>query len=138
MSTLVTRTKIILPQRRKELLTRPRLLRQLYDLLDYKLILVIAPAGYGKTSLLLDFAHQVELPVCWYSIDSLDQDFLRFLEHFIASVRLHFPEFGQESLAAVETTSQPLNIDRLVSTVVNDAYEHIKEHSCWYWTITTW
>ena len=128
MSTLVTRTKIILPQRRKELLTRPRLLRQLYDLLDYKLILVIAPAGYGKTSLLLDFAHQVELPVCWYSIDSLDQDFLRFLEHFIASVRLHFPEFGQESLAAVETTSQPLNIDRLVSTVVNDAYEHIKEH----------
>jgi LuxR family transcriptional regulator, maltose regulon positive regulatory protein len=128
MSTLVTRTKIILPQRRKELLTRPRLVRQLYDLLDYKLILVIAPAGYGKTSLLLDFAHQVELPVCWYSIDSLDQDFLRFLEHFIASVRLHFPEFGQESLAAVETTSQPLNIDRIVSTVVNDAYEHIKEH----------
>jgi LuxR family maltose regulon positive regulatory protein len=128
MSTLVTRTKIILPQRRKELLSRPRLLQQLYDLLDYKLILVIAPAGYGKTSLLLDFAHQVELPVCWYSIDSLDQDFLRFLEHFIASIRLNFPEFGQESLAAIEAANQPINMDRLVSTVVNDAYEHIKEH----------
>ena len=128
MSTLVTRTKIILPQRRKELLSRSRLLQQLYDLLDYKLILVIAPAGYGKTSMLLDFAHQVELPVCWYSIDDLDQDFLRFLEHFIACIRLHFPEFGSESLSAIETASQPLNIDRLVSTVVNDAYEHIKEH----------
>jgi len=129
MSTLVTRTKVILPQRRKELLSRPRLVRQLYDLLDYKLILVIAPAGYGKTALLLDFAHQVELPVCWYSIDSLDQDIQRFLEHFVAALKQRFPEFGNESLTAIETTSQPsLDTDRLVSAIVNDAYEHIREH----------
>jgi LuxR family maltose regulon positive regulatory protein len=129
MSNLVTRTKVILPQRRKELLSRPRLLHQLSDLLDYKLILVIAPAGYGKTALLLDFTHQVELPTCWYSIDNLDQDFQRFLEHFAAAIKQRFPEFGSEALNAIETTSQPdLNIDRLVSAIVNDAYEHIREH----------
>ena len=129
MSTLVTRTKVILPQRRKELLSRPRLIRQLYDLLDYKLILVVAPAGYGKTALLLDFAHQIELPVCWYSIDSLDQDIQRFLVHFISAISLRFPEFGHESMAAVDTINQPSqNIDLLVSAVVNDAYEHIREH----------
>lgn len=129
MSTLVTRTKVILPQRRKELLSRPRLIHQLYDLLDYRLILVIAPAGYGKTSLLLDFAQQVELPTCWYSIDNLDQDIQRFLEHFVAAIEQRFPEFGRESSNAIETTNQPeLNIDRLVSAIVNDAYEHIREH----------
>jgi ATP/maltotriose-dependent transcriptional regulator MalT/DNA-binding SARP family transcriptional activator len=129
MSSLVTRTKVILPQRRKELLSRSRLIHQLNDLLDYKLILVIAPAGYGKTALLLDFAHQTDLPTCWYSIDNLDQDFQRFLEHFAAAIKQRFPEFGGEALNAIETTSQPdLNINRLVSAMVNDAYEHIREH----------
>lgn len=129
MSGLVTRTKVILPQRRKELLSRSRLIHQLNDLLDYKLILVIAPAGYGKTALLLDFAHQTDLPTCWYSIDNLDQDFQRFLEHFAAAIKQRFPEFGGEALNAIETTSQPdLNINRLVSAMVNDAYEHIREH----------
>jgi len=129
MSHLVTRTKVILPQRRKELLSRPRLINLLYDLLDYKLILVIAPAGYGKTSLLLDFTHQIDLPVCWYSLDALDQSILRFITHFIAALNHRFPNYGAQSTAALEAVNQ-LNpdINRLVTVIVNDIYEHIQEH----------
>jgi LuxR family maltose regulon positive regulatory protein len=129
MSNLVTRTKVILPQRRKELLSRPRLINLLYDLLDYKLILVIAPAGYGKTSLLLDFTHQVDLPVCWYSLDTLDQGILRFITHFIAAINQRFPSFGALSNTALEAASQlSPDINRLVTVIVNDIYEHIQEH----------
>jgi LuxR family maltose regulon positive regulatory protein len=125
----VTRTKILLPRRRPDLLSRQRLLDLLYDLLDYKLIIIAAPAGYGKTSLLVDLAHQTELPVCWYTLDSLDRDPRRFITHFIASIAHRFPAFGQRSAAALQAMSQTsLNLDQMATTIVNEAYEHIREH----------
>jgi LuxR family maltose regulon positive regulatory protein len=124
-----TLTKVILPQRRKELFTRQRLINLLYDLLDEKLILVIAPAGYGKTSLLVDFAHQVDSPVCWYSIDELDQTPERFFTYFIAAIHHQFPTFGEASRAALRAINPfTPDINQLVSVIVNDAYEHIQDH----------
>jgi ATP/maltotriose-dependent transcriptional regulator MalT/two-component SAPR family response regulator len=124
-----TLTKVILPQRRKELFTRQRLINLLYDLLDEKLILVIAPAGYGKTSLLIDFTYQVDLPVCWYAVDELDQTPERFFTYFIAALHQRFPTFGEASSVALKAIN-PFNpdINQLVSVIVNDAYEHIQEH----------
>jgi LuxR family maltose regulon positive regulatory protein len=124
-----TPTKVILPQRRKDLFTRQRLINLLYDLLDEKLILVIAPAGYGKTSLLIDFAYQVDLPVCWYAVDDLDQTPERFFAYFIAALHRRFPQFGEASKVALKALN-PFNpnINQLVSVIVNDAYEHIQEH----------
>ena len=129
MARKLTPTKVILPQRRKELFTRQRLINLLYDLLDEKLILVIAPAGYGKTSLLIDFAYQVDLPVCWYAVDELDQTTERFFSFFIAALHRCFPEFGEASKAAVKAIN-PFNpdINQLVSVIVNDAYDHIQQH----------
>jgi ATP/maltotriose-dependent transcriptional regulator MalT/DNA-binding SARP family transcriptional activator len=125
----VTRTKVIVPRRRADLLSRQRLLDQLYELLDYKLIILTAPAGYGKTSLLVDFAHQAELPVCWYALDNLDQDPQRFIAHIIASIAHTFPAFGKHSAAALDSTSQTnLDVNQMVSIIVNDVYEHIREH----------
>jgi LuxR family maltose regulon positive regulatory protein len=124
-----TPTKVILPQRRKDLFTRQRLINLLYDLLDEKLILIIAPAGYGKTSLLIDFAYQVDLPVCWYAVDELDQTPERFFTYFVTALRRRFPEFGTDSLAAIKAINQfNPDINQLVSVIVNDAYEHIQEH----------
>jgi LuxR family transcriptional regulator, maltose regulon positive regulatory protein len=124
-----TLTKVILPQRRKELFTRQRLINLLYDLLDEKLILVIAPAGYGKTSLLVDFAYQVDSPVCWYAVDELDQTPERFFTYFIAAIHRRFPNFGEDSRAALRAINPfSPDINQLVSVIVNDAYEHIQEH----------
>ena len=129
MPITVTRTKIVLPRRRSDLLSRQRLVDALYDLMDCKLIIVAAPAGYGKTSLIIDFAHQAEFPACWYALDPLDRDIRRFLTYFIAAIRQRFPTFGQHSISALEGAgSGELDLDRMVTTVVNDAYENIQEH----------
>lgn len=125
----IVRTRILAPRRRNDLLSRQRLLDLMFDLLDKKLVLVVAPAGYGKTSLLVDFAEKIEFPVCWYSISAHDQDPLRFFSHFISSIQVKFPAFGQSSFTALHNASQgTLDLNYLVSTVINDAYENITEH----------
>src|SRR5512139_2179633 len=96
-----TQTKVVLSRRRRDLLTRQGLINLLYDLMDEKLVLVIAPAGYGKTSLLIDFSYQVDLPVCWYAVDELDQTAERFFTYFIAALHKRFPAFGETSKAAL-------------------------------------
>jgi LuxR family maltose regulon positive regulatory protein len=129
MARKATPTKVILPQRRKDLFTRQRLINLLYDLLDEKLILVIAPAGYGKTSLLIDFAYQVDLPVCWYAVDDFDQTPERFITYFIAALHRRFPAFGEASRVALKALNPfTPDLNQLVSVIVNDAYEHIQEH----------
>jgi ATP/maltotriose-dependent transcriptional regulator MalT/DNA-binding SARP family transcriptional activator len=79
--------------------------------------------------LLIDLAHHIELPVSWLSIDHLDNDFQRFTAHFIASISRCFPKFGQQSSALLQGAPQVEEIlDQLVTTIVNEAYEHIHEH----------
>lgn len=125
----VIRTKTLIPRRRSEILSRPRLLEILNNVLDLKLLILAAPAGYGKTSLLVDFSHHTQVPVCWYALDSLDSDPKRFIAHFISALRGKFPAFGQMSQAALADLSQDkMNLDPIISTIVNDAYENITEH----------
>ena len=126
---MITRTKIITPQRRKDYLSRKRLLEVLSDLLDYRLIIIAAPAGYGKTSLLVDFAHQFEWPVCWFALEPIDRDFTRFLSHFVYAIRQKFPDFGNEAITLLEnSTGDQLNTDFLITTITNDIFNHITEH----------
>jgi ATP/maltotriose-dependent transcriptional regulator MalT/two-component SAPR family response regulator len=101
----------------------------MFELLDNKLAIVAAPAGYGKTSLLIDFADHIEYPVCWYSIDPMDRDLLRFLSYFISALHVKFPDFGHSSMAALVGANQgELNLDHLSTIIINDAYDHISEH----------
>ena len=126
---VVSQTKLIIPQRRKELLSRPRLIDLLSDLLDYRLIIIAAPAGYGKTSLLIDFASQSDWPICWFTLDSLDQDILRFITHFIHAIKVRFPEYGDEAIQALESMqADQVNLDFIISTLTNDIFNHISEH----------
>jgi LuxR family maltose regulon positive regulatory protein len=125
----ITQTKISIPRRRNEILTRQRLMDMLNGFLDLRLNIIAAPAGYGKTSLLVDFAHQSQHPVCWQTIDPLDQNIIRFLDHFIASLQRHFPKFGSESLSAMaDANDETINLEAVCTAIVNDLYDHVLEH----------
>jgi len=129
MSVTVTRTKIIVPRRRPDLLSRSRLISSLDEVLDYPYTLISAPAGYGKTSLMIDLAHHADYPVCWYSIDPLDLDPNRFLAHFIHAIQIQFPEFGIAALSILGNQANPLqDTSQVISILVNEIYQKISEH----------
>lgn len=124
----ISKTKIIVPSRRPDLLSRPRLLENLKSLLDNKLILLSAPAGYGKTSLLIDLAHHVEMPVCWLSLDPLDRDPQRFLAYLIACVAERFPKVGEVSRSRLRrSNSIEQDMEALLVLFTNEIYDNVEE-----------
>lgn len=125
---VISKTRITIPRRRSDLITRQRLLDLLDQALEKKLILVTAPSGYGKTSLLIDYANNSVLPFCWYSVDPLDIDPHRFISHFISAISLRFPKVGQRSLAALQNSNTNLDGDYLATVLVNDLFDAVTEH----------
>jgi len=122
-------TKILVPKKASGLYPRPRLLNFLHSHIQRKLILVSAAAGYGKTSLLADFAHNTDIPVCWYALDGTDRDPSVLIEYLVATIRHRFPHFGQRTRALFEG-GQALagNFQPVITTLVNEIYDTIPEY----------
>ncbi|MBI3913021.1 MAG: tetratricopeptide repeat protein [Chloroflexi bacterium] len=115
--------KTHLPPRRDELLRRPRLLDTLHTALDAQIFFITAPAGYGKTSLLIDFAHEADFPVAWYALDEFDNAPHTFLRYLIAAVRVHIPEFGAAALAALERAGDAVeSFQPVIALIANDLF----------------
>lgn len=57
-----------------QLLARPRLLDRLDPKQAYRIAILSAPPGYGKTTLAAQFAHQVTTPVAWLTLEDRHRD----------------------------------------------------------------
>jgi LuxR family maltose regulon positive regulatory protein len=97
----ILKTKLNIPQMQPRIVSRPRLSSILNEGLSCKLTLISAPAGFGKTTALLEWIEHQERPVGWISLDEDDNDLIRFLTYFIAA--RHSP--GGETLARVTADS---------------------------------
>jgi len=124
----IIQTRITPPRRRKDLVERKRLIQFLEEMIEKRLVLVSAPAGYGKTSLLVDFVSHSRIPVCWYSIDRLDIDPLRFTTYLAASIQQKFRSFGQRTFAALTGDQGKFNGEYIANVFIIDIYENISEH----------
>ena len=129
MSQPIILPSILLPRRHADLISRPRLQEKLLNLLEYKLILITAPAGYGKTALLVDFAHRVEMPACWYTINQHDQEFQCFLAHFTSALLRVFPGFAQQARQYTDLQSATCpGPEEAAIVIINELHQRVAEH----------
>src|SRR5690242_20278522 len=94
MDSSILLTKITPPQS-QALLHRPRLQGVLDLVYTQSLLVISAPTGYGKTSLLLDFARSTRMRLAWYTLEETDRDPAVFCRYLLHAVRRAFPAFGQ-------------------------------------------
>ena len=102
MSAPLLTTKLYIPAKRPNLVSRQRLLGKLDEGQRCKLTLVSAPAGFGKTTLISDWISQRRLHSCWITLDESDNDLGHFLAYLIASLRSIYIEVDEQILTLIQ------------------------------------
>ena len=115
-------TKLHVPRPQPGVVPRPRLAQQLDEGLGRGLVLVCAPAGYGKTVLLADWAQHGPQLAAWLSLDAGDNDPARFWRHAIAALDRVRPGIG-ERVAPLLGPPAPQSFDGLVTALINELAE---------------
>ena len=86
----ILRTKIVPPQRSPRILPRARVNLALAQALNYRLTLLLAGAGYGKSTALADLAGEAR-PLIWYQVAEEDSDLQVFLLHLCHATQEALP-----------------------------------------------
>jgi LuxR family transcriptional regulator, maltose regulon positive regulatory protein len=112
-------TKLRVPRTRPGFVVRLRLVDRVAQAQGGELTLVCAPAGFGKTALLADWARRDPRPVAWLSLDEGDNDPARFWRHVAAALDQVRPGVAQQ-VAALLQGLQPTSFQAVVTTLVNE------------------
>jgi len=94
-----------------------------------RLVLVSAPAGFGKTTLIAQWlASNGQVPtgqaprVAWLSLDAEDSELRRFVTHLVAAIQTSSPQVGAEALALLES-ERALPTEAVLVSLINDLDE---------------
>lgn len=127
MPTSILITKLYTPPRPAEFIARPRLIERLNKGLTRKLTLISAPAGFGKTTLTVDWLHTRSTAStngqsprsAWLALDEADNDPTRFFTYLVTSLQQMFPNVGHNALTLLDAAQLP-PIETLLTTLIND------------------
>ncbi len=128
MPVTVLATKLHIPAPLPRAVPRERLLAQLARADERRLVLVSAPAGFGKSSLLSAWLAASGWRVAWLSLDADDGDPVRFLLYVLAALRTIEAELASGVWAALQAP-QPPPLDTLVAALLNDL-ARVSERLC--------
>ncbi len=110
--------RLAVPRRHVGTLRRTKLLRQLRSTRDRRIISMVAPPGYGKSSVLVQWATEGSGPVAWLTADDTDSDPVAFLTDLAVAIDRHTP-LGVELFSAIasDTMSHRTVIGRLLAAI---------------------
>jgi len=113
------KSKLYVPPVRSSQIARPRLLDLMNRGLDHALMLVSAPAGYGKTTLVSSWLSETGLSSAWLSLDEGDNDPIRFLQYLLTALLPINPAIADNMLEMPQGI-QPDQFENLINLLVND------------------
>ncbi|MBO0833833.1 MAG: helix-turn-helix transcriptional regulator, partial [Actinobacteria bacterium] len=119
-------TKLHVPRPPPSLVPRPRLVAALCEGLARALILVSAPAGFGKTALLAHWIRREGKPAAWLSLDAGDNDPARFWRHAAAAMDRVRPGLA-ERLGLLLGPPAPRSFEGLVTVLINELADRPSE-----------
>src|ERR687897_2554445 len=123
MDRQILRAKLYVPRSRPEAVPRSRLRERLDEGAGRELTVVSAPAGFGKTTLLADWAQRSELPVAWVSLDERDDDPARFLLYLIAAIETIHEDFGTTTRAFLGSLESREELEPVLTALSNELLE---------------
>ena len=88
-------------------IARPRLSRRLTEAMRHGVVLLSAPAGYGKTTLLAEALQHTPMPVGWVSLDDDDNDPGTFWLYVISALQTVSTETCRPILTALQSSERP-------------------------------
>jgi LuxR family transcriptional regulator, maltose regulon positive regulatory protein len=115
-------TKFFVTGKRRGVVPRARLRERLDRIVDVKVTLVAAPAGFGKTTLLADWLAGTAAEhalVAWLSLDEADSDPASFWTYLIGALQTVLPDVGADALVLL-TSPQPPSIESVLTTLLNE------------------
>jgi LuxR family maltose regulon positive regulatory protein len=112
-------TKLHIPPAGDNIVHRPELYEKLNIGLNRKLIVISAPAGFGKTVLLSDWIHQHKISTAWFSLDNGDNDPVEFLSYIISGIQSIHAAFGQSALKLLKSPNEP-SPESIIGLLIND------------------
>ncbi|RMD75971.1 MAG: LuxR family transcriptional regulator, partial [Chloroflexi bacterium] len=121
----LVRTKLQPPEARPSLLARPRLYEQLRHALHSRVVLITAPAGYGKTSLLtvwIGESGKEWSQIAWLTLDAADNDLHRLFAYLLEALP-HLPPTRRAQLQALLETEGGLDAEQWCAELLNDLAE---------------
>ena len=112
-------TKLHVPRPQPGFVPRPRLVQALSQGLAWGRVLICAPAGFGKTSLLADWARSGGRPVAWLGLDTGDNDPARFWRYVVAALDQAQPGIA-ERLGPLLGPPAPRSFEGLATALINE------------------
>jgi LuxR family transcriptional regulator, maltose regulon positive regulatory protein len=128
-------TKVTIPRTRPDRLARARLFQRLDEGMGRGLVLVCTPAGFGKTTLVADWAQSARWPVAWLSLDPDDNDPTRFWRYLVAALDQVVEGLGEHLLPRLSPASGTSS--QGVVTALITSSRTSPTSSRWSWTTTT-
>src|SRR6188508_1827484 len=101
------RARLLRPRLAADVVDRPRLVAPLAAGLARPLTLLVAPAGYGKTTLLCQWLAASPARAAWLSLTARDSDLAGFVPTVISALQVPWPEVGREVLALLHLPVTP-------------------------------
>jgi ATP/maltotriose-dependent transcriptional regulator MalT len=112
-------TKLYRPHGSSDVIARARLMERLNAALFGKATLVSAPAGFGKTTLVSEWAQTIERPTAWLTLDEGDNELPVFVSSLLAALQTVFPT-GFATTAGLLSVPHPPLPYRVATLLVNE------------------